>query len=154
MIIPLRKSIFKMSFVFKIVLMLAISPITLCAQDVEVTIKNIKNNKGQIVIGVFRDEPTYLKEDAFLIRKFVKKDMVNGEMKIRFTMEPGVYGLTLLDDENNSGLMEYNFIGIPKEGFGFSDYYHSGFTKPKFETFKFTLEKGQKKNITIKVRYI
>jgi uncharacterized protein (DUF2141 family) len=53
-----------------------------------------------------------------------------------------------------SGLMEYNFIGIPKEGFGFSDYYHSGLTKPKFDAFKFTLEKEKKKKITIKVRYM
>jgi len=154
MIILLSKSIFKKLFMLKMLLILAFAPLTLCGQDVEVTIKDIKNNKGQIVIGVFRDEPTYLKEDAFLTRKFVKQGIVNGEMKVRFTMEPGVYGLTLLDDENNSGLMEYNFIGIPKEGFGFSDYYHSGFTKPKFETFKFTLENGQKKNITVKVRYI
>jgi uncharacterized protein (DUF2141 family) len=75
-------------------------------------------------------------------------------MTVQFALEPGVYGLCLLDDENNNGKMEYNFLGMPKEGFGFSDHYHTGITKPKFDSFKFTLSKNQDKDVTIKVRYI
>jgi uncharacterized protein (DUF2141 family) len=30
-------------------------------------------------------------------------------MKVGLTLEPGIYGLTLLDDENKDKLMEYNF---------------------------------------------
>jgi uncharacterized protein (DUF2141 family) len=142
-------------FIFTAILIFLVHPaIKLNAQEVDVTITGIRNLKGQIVIGVFRDDPTFQKEDAFLSKKFAKKDIADGVMKIQFAMEPGLYGLTLLDDENSSGLMEYNFIGIPKEGFGFSDYYHTGLSKPKFDAFKFTLEKDQKKKITIKIRYM
>jgi uncharacterized protein (DUF2141 family) len=144
----------KRFFYLAIASLLVLPGMNLSAQEVEVTITGLKTTKGQIVIGVFKDDPTFQKEDAFLSRKFAKKDIKNGEMKIEFEMEPGLYGLTLLDDENNSGLMEYNLIGIPKEGFGFSDYYHSGIKKPKFDAFKFTLEKNQKKKITVKVRYM
>jgi uncharacterized protein (DUF2141 family) len=76
------------------------------------------------------------------------------EMRVHFSLEPGTYGLALLDDENSSELMEYKFLGIPKEGFGFSDYYHKGLKKPKFDSFKFTIDKGQKKSITIRIRYM
>jgi uncharacterized protein (DUF2141 family) len=126
---------------------------TLCAQEVEVTITGLKNSKGQIVIGVFKDNATFQKENAFLSKSFRKENITDGKMKVTFSLEPGVWGLSLLDDENMSGLMEYNFLGIPKEGFGFSDYYHSGLTKPKFDAFKFNLEK-EKKKITITVRYM
>ncbi len=136
-----------------ILILLAYPSLTLCAQEVEVTITGLKNSKGQIVIGVFKDEPTFQKENAFLSKSFRKENINEGKMKVTLSLEPGVWGLSLLDDENMSGLMEYNFIGIPKEGFGFSDYYHSGLTKPKFDAFKFTLEK-EKKKITIKVRYM
>ena len=122
--------------------------------EVEVIITGIRNNRGQIVIGVFKDEDSFRKEEAFISKTFQKKGIVNGEMKVSFNLEPGVWGLSLLDDENSSGLMEYTFIGIPKEGFGFSDYYHAGLTKPKLEAFKFRLENGQKKNISIKIRYM
>ncbi|MCX6335326.1 MAG: DUF2141 domain-containing protein [Bacteroidia bacterium] len=142
-------------FLYAAILILLVTPaMNLYSQNVEVTITGLKSTKGQIVIGVFRDGPTFQKEEAFLSKKYVKKDIINGVMTIHFTMEPGLYGLSLLDDVNSSGLMEYSFIGIPKEGFGFSDYYHTGLTKPKFDSFKFTLEKDQKKKITIRVRYM
>jgi uncharacterized protein (DUF2141 family) len=134
-------------------ILLVFPSLTLFAQEVEVTITGLKNSKGQIVIGVFKDEATFQKENAFLSKSFRKEKIIDGKMKVTLSLETGVWGLSLLDDENMSGLMEYNFIGIPREGFGFSDYYHSGLTKPKFDAFKFTLEK-EKKKITIKVRYM
>jgi len=142
-------------FVIQNLILLTVFPIfTLNAEEVEVTISGLRNAKGNIVIGVFKDEATFQKETAFLSKSFIKKEIVGGKMKVTISLEPGVWGLSLLDDENTSGLMEYNFLGIPKEGFGFSDYYHSGLTKPKFKDFKFSVEKGQKKQILIKIRYI
>ena len=34
---------------------------------------------------------------------------------------PGTYAIAVLHDENNNGRMDYNFLGIPKEGYGFSN---------------------------------
>ena len=126
----------------------------LTAQKITVNISGIRAVKGQIVIGVFKDSDTYQKEEPFVNEIFSKTNLNGEALNVQFSLEPGVYGLCLLDDENNNGKMEYNFLGMPKEGFGFSDYYHSGITKPKFDSFKFTLEKDQNKSITIKVRYI
>jgi uncharacterized protein (DUF2141 family) len=134
--------------------MLIYSAFSLNGQNVEVIIKGIKSEKGQIVIGVFKDDPTFQKEEAFISKSFPKTNIENSEMRVQFTLEPGTYGFSLLDDENMSSLMEYNFLGIPKEGFGFSDYYHKGFTKPKFDAFKFTVYPDQKKTVTIRIRYI
>lgn len=145
-----------MSFRKKLIgiILLIVPSFHLNAQEVEVTITGMKTDKGQLVFGIFRDDVTFQKEEAAITKVFPKNDLVNHTMTVSFNMEPGVWGLTLLDDENNSGLMEYNFIGIPKEGFGFSDFYASGLTKPKFDSFKFTLEKDQKKKISIRLRYI
>jgi uncharacterized protein (DUF2141 family) len=141
----------KISLIF---IHLVFSVIALNGQNVEVIIKGIRSEKGQIVIGVFKDDPTFQKEEAFISKSFPKISVENSEMRVQFTLEPGTYGLSLLDDENMSSLMEYNFLGIPKEGFGFSDYYHTGFKKPKFDAFKFIIEPDQKKVITIKIRYM
>lgn len=127
---------------------------SLDAQNVEVTITGIRSDNGQIAIGVFKDNETFQKEDAFLDKQFVKKDISEGKMVVKFSLDPGIYGLSLLDDENSNGKMEYNFLGIPKEGFGFSDYYHKGITKPKFDAFKFSISNGQTKRITITIRYM
>jgi len=124
------------------------------AQEIEVTVTGIRNADGQVVFGIFKDDETFQKEEAFLSISFKKKEITDGSMKVSFSLDPGIWGITLLDDENMNNKMEYNFLGIPREGFGFSDYYATGFTKPKFDNFKFLLEKGQKKKITVSVRYI
>lgn len=127
---------------------------TLKGQDVEVTITGIRSDKGQLAIGVFKDDDTFQKEEAFLNKQFTKNNIADGRMTVKFSLEPGIYGLTLLDDENSNGKMEYNFLHMPKEGFGFSDYYHTGITKPRFDAFRFVLEKDQTKRITIRIRYM
>ncbi|MCC6370579.1 MAG: DUF2141 domain-containing protein, partial [Bacteroidia bacterium] len=67
-------------------------------------------------------------------------------------LKPGVYGIAILDDENTNEKMDYGWF-LPKEGFGFSDYYHSNMSHPKFESFDFVLKKEAKK-VEIKLRYL
>jgi uncharacterized protein (DUF2141 family) len=143
----------KMLF-FKIQLLILLPAVTLNAQDVEVIITGIRAEKGQIVIGVFKDNESFRKEESFLEKRFVKNGISNGEMRVKFSLEPGIYGLSLLDDENSDGKMEYNFARLPKEGFGFSDYYHTGLTRPKFDSFKFSIDKSRKRTITVRIRYL
>jgi len=138
----------------KILLLFLLPSTNLNAQNIEVLITGIRADKGQIAIGVFKDDETFQKEEAFMNLKFGKNGISKGEMRILFSLEPGVFGLSLLDDENSNGKMEYSFLGIPKEGFGFSDYYHKGFIKPKFNAFRFSIEKDQIKKITIRIRYM
>ena len=144
----------KKAFHVILLLMMFFPLAMLSAQTIELTITGIKSTKGEILICVFKDNESFRIEKAFLNKKFEKTGIIEGELKVQFTLEPGLYGLSLLDDENSSSLMEYNFIGIPKEGFGFSDYYHTGIKKPKFDAFSFTLEKDQVKKITIRIRYM
>jgi uncharacterized protein (DUF2141 family) len=124
------------------------------SQTVEVIITGIRSEKGQIVIGVFKDDESFQKEKSFMEKRFVKSGISNREMRVQFSLETGTYGLSLLDDENSNGKMEFNFLGIPKEGFGFSDYYHKGIKKPKFDSYKFSINKDQTKRITIRIRYM
>jgi uncharacterized protein (DUF2141 family) len=137
-----------------ILLLLLLPSMNLNAHNIEVLITGIRAEKGQIAIGVFKDDETFQKEEASLNLKFVKNVISNGEMRVQFSLEPGIYGLSLLDDVNSNGKMEYSFLGVPKEGFGFSDYYHKGFIKPKFDSFKFSIDKDQIKRITIRIRYM
>ena len=48
--------------------------------------------------------------------------------------------------------MDYGWF-LPKEGFGFSDYYETAMKRPKFDDFDFILT-AETKEIVIKVRYL
>lgn len=122
--------------------------------DVEITVKKIKNAKGKILIGIFKDNPSFEKEKAFKSIILTKETRSNGTLKVTTQLEPGIYGASLLDDENDNGKMDYNFMGIPKEGFGFSNYYFSGFSKPKFDVFKFEVKPHTNPKIDMVIRYM
>jgi uncharacterized protein (DUF2141 family) len=121
---------------------------------IPIVVKNIKNSKGRLSIGVFKDASSFEEEKPHKIILVSKKDLVNGTLKSSIEIESGVYGLSILDDENSDYKMEYNMIGMPKEGFGFSNYYHTGFTKPNFKQFLVVINPSQKAAITFNLRYI
>jgi len=78
--------------------------------------------------------------------------MVNGTVTYEYTDLPeDVYGIALFDDENSSGKIDYGWF-MPTEGFGFGDYWHTKWSTPHFDNFKFTLKSN--KTITVKVKYL
>ncbi|WP_163411539.1 DUF2141 domain-containing protein [Flavobacterium ajazii] len=122
-------------------------------QNTNVKISGIRSEKGQIILNVFKNSEDYEQEKVFKKLIFEKKTVDNGSMKINFNIEPGIYGITLIDDENKNGELNKNLIGIPKEGFGFSDFFMEKMKKPVFDDFKVTIKNPNNK-ITIKVKYM
>lgn len=122
-------------------------------QNTNVKISDIRSEKGQIILNVFKSSEDYEQEKVFKKLIFEKKAVDNGSMIINCDFEPGIYGITLIDDENKNGELNKNLIGIPKEGFGFSDFFMEKMKKPVFDDFKVTL-KNQNNKITIKVKYM
>lgn len=47
-------------------------------------------------------------------------------------LAPGDYGVVAIHDENKNRKLDRNFIGIPKEGFGFANNPHVGLSAPAF----------------------
>lgn len=122
-------------------------------QNIELVITGIRSGEGRIVIGIFRDNESFKKEIPFKQLKFDKTDISERSLTVNFEMESGFFGFTLLDDENNNGDMDYNILGIPKEGFGFSGYDHKGLIRPHFDLFKQEILKNKKHRIEIKIKY-
>ena len=127
--------------------------ISVNAQSLIVEITGIRNRTGNICFAVFVDEAGFDKEQAYYEKNYSKSNIKNGKLTLRLKLKPGVYGISILDDENKDGEMRYNLIGVPKEGFGFSNYYHTGFKKPKFENFSFRISDKDKK-VVVKMKYM
>ena len=121
--------------------------------ECEVHISGIRNTSGNIIVSVFIDEASFKKEEPMYSKVIPKTSVVNGEVRTRLTLPGGRYGIALLDDENDDGEMKYNLIGIPQEGFGFSNFEHQGLKKPRLEDFIFTLDSSGQ-TIQVKVKYM
>ncbi len=121
---------------------------------ISVIIKDIKTPNGQILMGIYKDDVSFDKELPYKKVQAFKTKISNGILLVEVKLEPGKYGISLMDDENFNGKMDYNFIGIPKEGFGFSNYYHTGLTKPKLKSFSFEVIENKNTKVEVKMKYM
>ena len=126
----------------------------LCAQTLDVHILNIRNTKGQLCMAIFADEAGFKTEKPCWNQVYCKKNILNGELHIHIPFREGKWGFSELDDENNTCKMEYNFIGIPCKGFGFSGYYLKGLHRPVFNDFSFIIVYNETKIIIVRMKYM
>ena len=121
-------------------------------KDVPISISGLRNTKGRVIVQVFRNEKDYEDQKPFKKLTFDKTGIDNGLITVKLKLEPDAYGFTMVDDENANGTIDKNFIGIPKEGFGFSNFLMEKMSKPKFGQFVVDLKILQP--VVIKVKYM
>lgn len=121
-------------------------------QTISFTVHQIRSNQGMIRIAVY-DRADKFNEEELTSFSFSKTAMRNGELECEFELAAGKYAFSLLDDENGDKDMNYNFIGIPTEGFGFSrDAKINLLSPPDFESCVLQVSSA-KHEWRIKVRY-
>ena len=141
--------VYSINFLFGMLLIFL--PAYLKAQSItQIKITGIRSAKGKIIIQVFKDNESYNQEKPYKKITFDKRTMANGTLSVKYEIEPGIYGFTLVDDENDNGIIDKNFIKIPKEGFGFSNFFMEKMKKPVFDDF---MVKSQQK-VEIRVKYM
>lgn len=122
------------------------------SQAVNLEIQNLRNDKGQLHIGIFKTAEQFDKENPIKEVLVEKNRVSNGKINIKINLEPGTYGITVLDDEDKSEDMTYRFGVYPLEGVGFSNYVLSGLSKPDFKDFSFMVNKSTK-IVSVKMKY-
>jgi uncharacterized protein (DUF2141 family) len=65
---------------------------------------------------------------------------------------PGTYALAVFHDENMNGQLDTNRLGIPTEGYGFSNDVKGVFGAPAFSAASFAYD-GRTLELTISLRY-
>ncbi len=118
--------------------------------SVKLKMSNIRNADGRIQLQFYKDEKTFKAETPYKQIYIPKANIKNHYLEYTIQLEEGVWGLALLDDENSNGKMDYTIL--PKEGFAFGNYYHTGWSRPKFDDFKLDIHENT--FVTIKFRYV
>jgi|GEM_PF-1277422 len=93
---------------------------------------------GHVKVAVFNSRSTFLKSP------YIKKQTQagqDGQTIVNFENIPaGDYAVSVILDENDDGKLDRNFIGKPREPFGFSNNVHVKFAPPAFDKAKFTVD--------------
>jgi len=125
----------------------------LSGQTLNIQIKNINKTQGKIFVAIFANETEFRVEKPSHEFKYDTKEFSGNEYAVKIPFQSGCFGISILHDENSNGKMDYNILGIPREGFGFSDFFHKGIKKPHFDDFDFYIEKNENKFIVVVMKY-
>jgi uncharacterized protein (DUF2141 family) len=118
------------------------------ANELRITIDGFAGTGGFIMLGMFDSPETY---DGEEIRFAERKEAVESESEtLVFNDVPeGTYAIKLYHDENGSGDLDRNFVGIPTERYGFSN--NPGtIGVPSFDQAAFTVAGDTEISITLR----
>ena len=114
-----------------------------------IKISNIEKIKGEIKVGVFNTDTHFLKEGYAIKNYSIKVENNTAILRIN-DLPKGEYAITMYHDQNSDNECNRNFIGIPKEPYGFSYNIKPKMSAPKYEDCKFKLDE----NITLHIKMI
>jgi uncharacterized protein (DUF2141 family) len=116
------------------------APAAMPMGDLEVRVERLRNVRGVLHLCLTR-EPAHF-PDCGKDSRAVKRSIAATAGAVRFTgIEPGGYALSIFHDENRNGRLD-TFVGIPREGFGFSRNPVVRFGPPRFDQVRFNLASG------------
>lgn len=129
-----------------IIIFLTIKSFILLGQyNLTIEITDLRNNNGKIVLDFYNEqEETVMSANQVIID--------NKCIIVLNNIKPGIYGFKYFHDENENSELDTNLIGIPKEGYGFSNNAKGRFGPPDLE--KTLFEVKNTKHIKCKPGYL
>ncbi|MBL7739988.1 MAG: DUF2141 domain-containing protein [Chitinophagaceae bacterium] len=124
------------------------------ANEISIIINNLRNSKGQVLVSLFKDGDGYPDEPEKAFRKGKATIISGNRATLSFTDLPsGEYAAVILHDENSNLKMDKNWIGLPKEGYGFSNNVMGTFGPPGFSKASFRHTADKLSVVSIRLRY-
>jgi len=120
---------------------------------IHVKVLNIRNSVGGVACALFESPAGFPSE-------FLRSATNIMVIKVRHTqarcdfedIAPGTYGLAVIHDENMNGVLDINWLGVPTEGYGFSNDARALLGAPSFSAVSFPYN-GQTLDLTISLHY-
>jgi uncharacterized protein (DUF2141 family) len=126
------------------------SPGMALAAELTVTVRNVANAKGKVLVAVCTRE-------TFLTPKCpytASADARAGDVAVMIQNVPaGRYALQSFHDENGNGAFDRNFLGIPEEGIGFGNDAPIRLGPPGYDEAELTVT-GLSTRIALSLRYL
>lgn len=122
----------RMKFLIIVLLLMSVHAKILAQHGVTIEITDLKNSKGQVLLMLLDENKKEIKGVSGTIKN-------NKCMIVLENLKPARYAFQYFHDENSNNSLDKNLVGIPKEGFGFSNNAKGSFGPPPFEKWLFNL---------------
>ena len=98
-------------------------------------VDGLRNSTGVVGAAIFKTRDGWPEDMSKTVHHW-PTPIAPGAREATAVMEnlpPGDYSVVAIHDENKNRKLDRNFIGIPKEGFGFANNPHVGLSPPSFD---------------------
>jgi len=120
------------------------------AGDLLVQIDGIKSQGGKIICRLFTSKSKFPRSGELkTVTTIIGKSATSCFFK---NIPGGTYAVAIAHDKNANSKLDTNFLGIPSEGYGFSNNVRPRFSAPRFKQAAFNLA-ADKVTLRIKVIY-
>lgn len=139
------------------VLMLGFPPFPAFAQApcqrIHVDILNIKNSTGSVACALFESPVGFPADYMRQATNIMSLKIRNTSARCDFVgVAAGTYALAIIHDENMNGKLDTNVLGIPSEGYGFSNDATGIMGAPSFSAASFAYN-GENLDLEISLKY-
>ncbi|HWA63242.1 MAG TPA: DUF2141 domain-containing protein [Caulobacteraceae bacterium] len=115
-----------------------------------VTVDGVKNDKGQVAVVLYGDDQ----------KKFLKQELMDtydpahaGSTTVCISLpHPGQYALVAYHDANSNKDLDTGLLGVPKEGYGFSNNVRPVLSAPSFNATHIVAAAGDNR-LSVRLHY-
>jgi uncharacterized protein (DUF2141 family) len=123
------------------------------ATRLTVLVEGVRAARGEVAVTVYPDEPKrFLAPKGKLLRKRTPA-AAPATTACFFLPKPGYYAVAVYHDEDGDHHFKRTFVGLPAEGFGFSNDPSTSTGLPPFKAVRFQAGVGETQ-IRLKLRYL
>ena len=120
---------------------------------IHVKILDIKNSIGSVACALFEAPAGFPSEFLHSATNVMIIKIRKAQARCDFEdIPPGTYAMVVIHDENMNGKLDTNALGIPKEGYGFSNDAKKWLGTPSFSAASFPYD-GQNIDLTMSLHY-
>jgi uncharacterized protein (DUF2141 family) len=120
---------------------------------IHVQVLNIRNSTGTVDCALFESPAGFPTEALRSATNVMVIKVRQTQARCDFEdIPPGTYALAVFHDENMNGTLDTNRLGIPTEGYGFSNDVKGVFGAPAFSAASFAYD-GRTRKMTIRLEY-
>jgi uncharacterized protein (DUF2141 family) len=124
-------------------------PIVALAGDLTVDVSAIAQNRGRVFVAVYDSADAFPTPGRQAVARVLDAD--SNHLTVSFkNLPPGQYAVVAFQDFNANGKLDKNFLGIPKEPYGFSNGARGTAGPPKFSAAAVTLNDNALTRIELK----
>jgi len=138
--------------ILAIALVAAVAASSANAADLIIKVKDVRDAKGSVLISLYDSQESFLKPPLAKLKQKAKAS--KGEITFVFHDVPaGSYAAGSFQDEDDSGKLKTNNLGVPSEGVGFSNDAQGSGGPPKFAQASFVFDGKSDKTISFSLNY-